>query len=238
MRMRPDQARMAADNLLKHNALPGVTIDQLAGVLVETTLVRMQPGDALCVEGEPAQALFFLLAGQVRVQRRDSAGTMRELAVVTGPSMVGHMALVDNQVRSASCLAQTRCAIAQLDRQSYNTLIHEATEPGRSLRRLLLVSLSDQLTRGNAKIRQLIHVNGVDIGATHAKKASKEKKSTLSLRMEAQANDAGHSDISETDLLKVAGLLEGWDVDMDDLNQMKVVIDEEQKRWHASKSIK
>lgn len=62
------------------------------------------PGEALCVEGEPGDEVFILLAGDVRVYRQDGA----EQKLVGGEKaggFIGEMAVLDPAPRAASVLA-------------------------------------------------------------------------------------------------------------------------------------
>ena len=184
---------------------PGLPVfpPDVAGILDVARRRIYRGGDALMTEGDSAEGLFFLIDGDIKVQRRDVSGTMRELAVVKSPAIVGHMAVIDGSKRSANCVAVGQVVAFELDWQSYNRLIDDLSGPGMALRRLLLSSLSCQLTDGNARLRTVL--------PNHS-------------------GEFGDPEITAEELLEVAGVLEGWKVDTSRLSQVKVVYDEDQLR--------
>lgn len=210
-----------AQNLLDHHTARGVTARSLAAVFSTARVDRLRDGHAVCTEGEPGDAMFFLMKGAIRVQRRDPSGKMRELATITAPALLGQMALIDNSPRSASCVVVGESIVATLDRRSYNTVLNEPTSRGTALRRVLLASLTRQLVSANDRIRDLIRPPAVE-DAT-------------------EADGVEDFDVSNTDLLKVSGVLNGWKVDaelMAQADEAEVVYNEEQKRNPRNKHVK
>ena len=136
------------------------------------------------------------------------------------PSLVGHMSLVDRSPRSASCIAMGKTVCASLDRRKYDTLLTETSARGMALRRLLLASLTKQLADANSRIRGLIEGEGTRIAAPAA--GTKQTG--------AGVGEVEDFDVSHTDILKVAGVLEGWDISADGTDDMEFVYTEEQKR--------
>ena len=116
---------------------------------------RLAPGEVLCVEGEPADSLFLLLLGGVRVQRADAQGQPREVAVLAAPRLVGHLALIDGSARSATCLAEGDVGLIALERSTYERLLTEASPRAAALRRVLMTSLAAQLASANARVQAL-----------------------------------------------------------------------------------
>ncbi len=114
------------------------------------------PGDLICVEGAPAQDLYFLLEGQVQVRMRDYLGVEQDLAVLRAPTMFGHMGLIDGSVRSASCLALDRARVNIMNREQYQRIVDDPGPEGDMFRRLLLVAMSRQLSQGNTALQRLL----------------------------------------------------------------------------------
>ncbi len=221
-------------NLLRAHPVRGVRPEDLARVLTAGKLQRMSGGEVLCSEGDPGDAMFFLLDGAIKVTRTDPHGRTRELALVESPAIVGHMALIDNSPRSANCTAEGRTIVASLDRRTWNRVLHEPSERGTALRRVLCASLTRQLVGANASIRDLI--DGPRPKKTSAASASKDlgHKTTLPpSSASANLDEVEDFDASESDLLRVAGVLDGWRIDRSSLqaaNKVKHVYDEDQQR--------
>ena len=230
--------RDQAITLLATHPVRGVRPNDLLQVLQASTLRRMSSDELLCSEGDPGDSLYFLLDGAIRVTRTDPHGRVRELAHVESPAIVGHMALIDNSPRSATCTAQGRTVVASLDRRLWNRLLSERSERGTALRRIICASLTRQLVGANGSIRKLID-------------ASKPAKTKPKTRTKSPSRDLGHKtsqrpsvssrrldtvedfDASESDLMRVAGVLDGWRIDKSSLravDRVQHVFDEDQKR--------
>lgn len=188
--MHPHEARVQALLLLKQFPHPGASVDGVTGLLDQGYRMEFKNGEPICVEGEPAACMYLLTYGKVTVVKRDFSGRDRQVATMHAPSIFGHMSMVDSSPRSASCNADGIVTVVVIDRETYQRLITEPTPIGRTLRRLLLSSLADQLARGNRRLRELV---GGD-------------------RVEAPLEQQAHpvKVITQEDIADVSSELEGW----------------------------
>ena len=167
----------------------------------------------LCGEGQPSDAMYVLLDGQIEVTRKDATGQSRALTTLHAPALLGHMGLIDGSNRSATCRAKTDVRVIQISRARYHDLVEDRTRLGATLRRLLCSSLSGQLTGGNARIHALL---------------SEIAPSEVTDKMEAQ------DDITREDLRQAAGVLEGWKLETEGVDDVQVVQTEDAKRTRAN----
>lgn len=256
--MNPIELKAHATQLLSKHPCPGITATALGGVLAAGQVVDAGPATMLCQEGEPPRSLFFLLTGEVRVSRRDPQGRPRELTRIQAPAMVGHMALIDGSNRSASCLTIADATYVVLDRPGYERLLDDPNTVGAALRRLLLTSLTRQLSAGNTRIRELMlgpkatpsAKSRAALPASLAKtpRDSVARKAALqsptadpaaAAAPAAAAPEAppasANPDISAEDLLEVADILEGWeDISEEDLASVSTVMTEDHARNRRS----
>jgi hypothetical protein len=144
--------------------------------------------------------------------------------------------------------------VVTLDGATYDAAIREPSRIGSALRRLLIASLVGQISSGNARIRDVIE--GRDRDVTPApppeqvappvsrapskpvpRPQSRRKPTTRrpprppkapAVQPRARARAGG--DVADDELLKIAGLLSGWQVDTRGLDRMKVVQDEDARR--------
>jgi CRP-like cAMP-binding protein len=150
--------------------------------------------------------MYFLLYGSILVTRKDAEGVERELVTMSAPALLGHMALVDNSPRSATCRVAGTTRIAMLDRRLYNTILSESTSRGTALRRMLLTSLTRQLESATGRLRRLI-AEGPN-----------------------EAAPAATSGKAEQELNKITGMLNGWtEKEIQAADEVEVVYDENQK---------
>lgn len=211
-----------AQRLLDAQPAHGVAPHSLAAVFSSASINRLQDGHAICTEGDPGDAMYFLMKGSVRVQRRDPHGRMRELATIDAPALFGHMALIDNSPRSASCVSFNESIVATLDRATYNAVLSEPTTRGTALRRVLLASLTRQLVGANGRIADLIRPPEPPPDVTEEEYAPED------------------FDVTQSEIMGVSSMLDGWKVDKSLLAQaddVEVVYSEDQLRNPKNKSV-
>ena len=148
--------RIAARFLLATHGLGPELEDQLEAIIDGCFPHHPEPGDLICREGEPSRDLYFLLEGRVQVRMRDYLGAEQDLAVLTAPTMFGHMGMIDRSPRSASCLALTEARVKLLNRDRYERIVDDPGPEGDMFRRLLLAAMNRQLSTGNQALQHLL----------------------------------------------------------------------------------
>ena len=252
--MDPQKVADWAVRLLIANPFPGKSQRELVEIINACRLQRFIDGQFILSEGEPGEELFFLMEGEVEVLKRDVSGEERSLVVMQAPTMFGHMSLVDGSARSASCRAKGEVDVAVLSRQTYLELLSRSHPLGTSLRRLMLATLTRQLVDGNARLFGLI---GGELPTEKKEKAKKKRPPSGGLggagtqvpkhvlEQSAQrgrtpnapspqdGSSRGRSDkkeLSRSDLLDMAGILNGWKIDDHGLEDIEFVETEDDRR--------
>ena len=207
--MTPAELTPIARALLRAHRTRAVTPTDLADALAVGRTFTLSEGEVLCKEGSPSEALYVLLSGEIQVLRRDPSGELRELAVLAAPALVGHMGLVDGSPRSATCVAVGSVQTLRLSRVDFDELLKQTTAASAALRHLLLSSLIHQLSAANEKVRELA----------------------------AASTASAEEDVSSDDILKLAGVLEGWKVDTKELdrNKIRYTEDEDMRRTREAR---
>lgn len=186
--MLPQETRMQALRLIKQYPYPGAEVEGIMGLLDAGYRMEFEHGQTICSEGDPATCMYILTYGRVSVIKSDFQGKPRRVATMAAPSIFGHMAMVDGSPRSATCTSEGIVTVVVLDRECYQRLITAPDAPGRTLRRLLLSSLTDQLSRGNMRIREL---TGGPVAA-------------------AEATPTPPKEVTQEELANISSELEGW----------------------------
>jgi CRP/FNR family cyclic AMP-dependent transcriptional regulator len=106
-------------------------------------VVEYAPGTSLFVAGEPGEAMFGVLEGEVEL----IVGT-RVLDAVGPGGIIGEMALVDGSPRSATAIARTPARIARITKPEFMFLVHE--HPTFALD--VMGALAERLRRANAAL--------------------------------------------------------------------------------------
>ena len=86
--------------------------------------VQFSAGDTILREGEAADAAFVILTGKVRIQ---SSAQLRTLATLSGPAVIGEMAVLRNEPRMADAAAGSAIRALRLPAEALRAAI--ADEP-------------------------------------------------------------------------------------------------------------
>lgn len=215
----------AAELMLYHH-LPGVTVEDVEQLLVQGTRTEVAAETVIGGEGEAASALFVILEGRVLVLLRDASGVDREVASLEAPALVGHVGLLEGAHRSATYVAELPTTFVAFDRPLYEQLIRWTDRTGTTFRRLLLSSMTRQLSARNDRLRAVMgRIARDEVEASVAPDPMPKKKGWAQLRARKLVGEE-----TEVDVLELAGLAEGWHVDMAGMDRISVVEDEDQKR--------
>ena len=215
-----------ARELLVHHSVLGAHEDGVTALLQRGRPIHAADGHILCEEGKAGSTLYFLLEGQVRVSKERADEQPEVLATLDAPAILGHVSLIDGSPRSASCTVIGSATVVALEQAVYDRLVAERSVAGTTLRRMLLSSLIQQLSAGNAKIRSVLAGEAERPRKRSVPKprkpssppgASKPAADVSAARAPATRSPrqpAARSDVSAQELLRIAGVMEDWQVDM------------------------
>jgi CRP-like cAMP-binding protein/membrane protease YdiL (CAAX protease family) len=122
--------RLMAASSLFH----GIERDALAELLRDAgRRVRLAPGEDLVVEGEPADALYFVESGRFEVRKRGTqGGETHRIGETRAGAVVGEVALLDRGTRSATVRALADSEVLQLRigalQAGAGEMLHPATQ--------------------------------------------------------------------------------------------------------------
>jgi EmrB/QacA subfamily drug resistance transporter len=140
---RPPEARprRAPAEFLRHvpmfAGLPDETLERIAA---RAKPVRLQAGEWLFRQGDPAGGVFVVVSGRLDVVL-DEGGETQLLRVLGPESVVGELALLADSERSASIRARRDSALLELTRDEFDTLVAEDQRFTSELVRLMGVQL-------------------------------------------------------------------------------------------------
>lgn len=107
--------------------------------------------EVIFAANEPADGLYVLASGRVKVCVSSSGGKELILATLGAEQFFGEMALLDNEPRSASVIAQLPTVAYRIRRDDFDRLIVQHP----TIARKLLRELSLRLRRSNAQMESL-----------------------------------------------------------------------------------
>jgi CRP-like cAMP-binding protein len=112
---------------------------------------RFRRGEVIFHLGDPGDALFVIVAGDVKISLPSETGEEAILATLGAGDVFGELALLDGAPRSASATAQSATETVVLPRDRFRELI--ATEAG--VRDALLASIAGELRRLTTHVEEL-----------------------------------------------------------------------------------
>ncbi|HMB61401.1 MAG TPA: cyclic nucleotide-binding domain-containing protein [Xanthomonadales bacterium] len=81
-------------------------------------LVEFSAGDVIIMEGREGDHMYVVMEGEVTISLKDTV-----LATARRGEMVGEMALINSDRRSATVTAKTDCQLAVIDQASFESLL-------------------------------------------------------------------------------------------------------------------
>jgi hypothetical protein len=110
-------------------------------------------------EGDAGDFLLIILTGTVNVVKDREDGGRRVIATAGPGATLGEMAIVDNGVRFASCIANEEVDFAVLDRGALNAILHEHPRLGNKVLLMLLALMTKRLR--DTGLRLIPHLGAV-----------------------------------------------------------------------------
>lgn len=121
------------------STLAGEDLAAIAGIAEE---VERDQGEAVVVEGEPGDALFFVVSGRVAVERGGKA-----VAELGEREVFGEMALLDPGPRSATVRAATDVVLLSIAREDFDDIMRDRPEVPIGVMKVLVRRLREVLAR-------------------------------------------------------------------------------------------
>jgi signal transduction histidine kinase len=126
----PDDERPAAapvTNLFRDNELlAGISEEAYAELERATDIVQYSPREIIFEEDDPANFLYLIAQGSVRISKRGRAGYQETLTTLTERNFFGEMALVDRGNRSAQAMAVGHTVVGRVGREAWDLLVRLA----------------------------------------------------------------------------------------------------------------
>ena len=81
-------------------------------------VVEFPAGAVIIEEGQEGDHMYVVMEGEVRISLKG-----RHLATALPGEIVGEMALINSDIRSATVIADTPCVLAHIDQSSFESLM-------------------------------------------------------------------------------------------------------------------
>lgn len=105
------------------------------------TEIALAPGEHLFRSGDPGDAFFVVVEGQLEAYRADRRGHRMVLEQLGPGAVVGELALLDRGERSADIVAVSASRLRRLDRAGFDRLVHASPDVRDAIDRTLVARL-------------------------------------------------------------------------------------------------
>jgi len=109
-------------------------------------LVKLESGSVLFTEGAEPDYMYVIVEGEINLSLHG-----QEIATLSRGAILGEMALINSDVRSATATALGKCRLAPIDVHSFKLLIQHT--PDFALH--VMGVLADRLRHANANLAQM-----------------------------------------------------------------------------------
>jgi SulP family sulfate permease len=151
-RMSSEEAKSSADEWLTREMGGQAIFRQLTGYLEK---VSYAAGDALFVQGDPAEFLCLVYSGRVSIFFRTPEGQQLRLRSIQRHTLVGEMGLYRTVPRGASVLADQPTIVYRLSRQALERMEAENPPLATVFHRFVIRTLAERLDFANREVAAL-----------------------------------------------------------------------------------
>ncbi|MBS0308021.1 MAG: cyclic nucleotide-binding domain-containing protein [Proteobacteria bacterium] len=123
---------------------------------------RIKAGTVVFKEADPGSFMFLLIRGEMEIYKADTSGHMQDLVNVTPGSTVGEMSIIDQQARSATCLAKEDSLVLVLSRQNFEAILDQHAPLAVQLLSRLARLLSQRLRAQNVQMADFMGGQYID----------------------------------------------------------------------------
>ena len=86
----------------------------------QTDAVQLAPGDFLFREGDSGKEMYVLLQGEIDIFLGNFV-----IETAEAGTLIGEMALIEDNPRTAHTVAKTACRLAKIDRRGFHFLVQQ-----------------------------------------------------------------------------------------------------------------
>lgn len=150
--------------------------------------VELPPGSSLFRTGDPGDAAFVILEGELEVRRHSADGREVRIVALSAGAVVGEMAVFDGSPRSADVLATRRCRLWRIPRAALLRLLEQSPQAALTL----LAELSRRIRQSNSDLEE---ARLLDLGGRLARLLLNEQSSrgVVALTQTEMARRLGYS---------------------------------------------
>lgn len=140
------------DMLLNSTLLNNLSPAEILSAARYFSINHAARNDVIFKEEDMGTFMCLITEGSVSVKKVNQDGENIELAKLQKDRTIGEMAVLDGELRSATCFAATDCTLLILSKESLEQMINEIPKIAAKVIRAIAVSLSRRLRMADGKL--------------------------------------------------------------------------------------
>lgn len=108
---------------------------------------NFQPGDTIMVQGQRGDSAFMIEDGRVEILLEKDNGLVQRVGTRGPGTIIGEMALIDDEPRTATIKAIEECSLLEINRHEFNRRIEKSDPVMRMVMQVVLTRYRDTLAR-------------------------------------------------------------------------------------------
>ncbi len=135
----------ASDKAVEYASMPlfkDLTEDQIKKIVSVSKRIKFAPGRIIIKEGDRGDKFYGIISGTVSVEKGSEQAVLARLGA---GEEFGELALVDREVRVATCRAETEVEALEIERREFEDAIRQDPDLERKVLRSLLAILAKRL---------------------------------------------------------------------------------------------
>lgn len=136
-------------NVLSSQIFKGIAADILNELIDRAPVMTLKKGQSLFVEGEPADAMYVVRKGSVKVSKRDAHGEDIAVTYVPAGHVVGEMAILTatETNRSATITAAVPCEFLKISKEDFQRVLNSSPTARAQFERLVTERKAENLSK-------------------------------------------------------------------------------------------
>jgi len=115
-----------------------------------------QMNEYIFYQGDPGNALYIIVEGSIKIKQFSESGTEIDLVELNSGDFLGELALIDDDIRSASAIASTNTKLAVIFKSDLNAFMKRYPIAGVEIMRNMSHVLSTRLKNLNSDYSDLL----------------------------------------------------------------------------------
>ena len=151
-RMTREDLHDALKKLVLFNALDDRGLSALSAIV---RLEEYQDSDTVIQQGSPANGVYILLEGTIKVSMKTSTGAIVVLDELSPGNVFGTLAAIDRKQRGANCIAMSSVVVGRIAMLDFQDLMYGSSALALGFQIVILRSIFQELRETNSQLSEL-----------------------------------------------------------------------------------